>query len=368
MSPQEIPKEMRAIQVAEYKQPYKINTIPVPSSLSPHDILVKVAVASNCHTDSMVSAGVFGTKLPCTGSHEGSGTVVSVGSEVSDLKVGDRVMCGIPLHPCGKCASCKGPENQSQYCQDIDGMIGVTTHGCFAEYVKADARCSTKLPDKVSFLSAAPLACAGRTVWRSVLQTGLKKGEWICFVGSGGGLGHLGVQFAKALGLKVVGIDARDEGLALTEEYGADLVVDARKGKEANVKEIQDATPGNLGVDASVTLAEADSAAGLACAVTRMHGTMIQIAQPDEVKVPFAELIFRNIKIHGSLISSAEESKSMLDCIAEHGITVKTNQFHGLDKIDELVEMVHGGKIQGKAVIVVDQEQLEQEKKIGAKF
>ena len=176
------------------------------------------------------------------------------------------------------------------------------------------------------------------------------------------------MQFAKALGLKVVGIDARDEGLALTEEYGADLVVDARKGKEANVKEIQDATPGNLGVDASVTLADVESAAGLACAVTRMHGIMIQIAQPDEVKIPFAELIFRDIKIHGSLISSAEESKSMLDCIAEHGITVKTNQFQGLDKIGELVEMVHGGKIQGKAVIVVDKEQLEKEKEIGAKL
>lgn len=99
-----------------------------------------------------------------------------------------------------------------------------------------------------------------------------------------------------------------------------------------------------------------------------MHGLMVQIAQPDVVEIPFPEFIFRDIRVHGSLICSAEQSKSMLKCIAEHGVTVKTNPFQGLEKIHDLVEMVHGGKIQGKAVIVVDQEQIEHEKKIGAKF
>lgn len=181
-------------------------------------------------------------------------------------------------------------------------------------------------------------------------------------------MGHLGVQFAKALGLKVIGIDTRDEGLALTKEYGADVIVDARQGKEACVKQVQEATPGGLGADSSICISDAQSAAGLACAVTKMHGIMVQIAQPDNVEIPFAELIFRDIKIHGSLISSPEESKAMLECIAKHGVTVKTNAFHGLDKIEKLVEMVHGGKIQGKAVIIVDEKQIEDEKKIGAKF
>ena len=363
-----IPKTMRAVQVVEYKQPYRINTVPVPSNLGPHDLLVKVAVASNCHTDSMVLAGIFSTKLPCTASHEGSGTVVAKGSAVgSDFHEGSRVMCGIPLHPCGECANCTGPETERQYCMQLEGHMGVHLNGCFAEYVKVDARSTTPLPDAVSFLSAAPLACAGRTIWRGVLQTELKAGQWLAIVGSGGGLGHLGVQFAKAQGLKVIGVDARDEGLSLTKQYGADLVVDARKGKEANVKEIQDVTNGQ-GADATITLSDADTAAALACAVTKMHGLMIQIAQPDEVKIPFAEFVFRDIKVHGSLICSAEQSKSMLKCIAEKGVTVKTNAFNGLDKIEELVSLAHGGKMQGKAVIVVDPEQIEHEKKIGAKY
>jgi propanol-preferring alcohol dehydrogenase len=358
---------MRAIQVTEYHKPYCINTIPVPSSLGPHDLLVKIAVASNCHTDSMVQNGVFGTALPLTASHEGAGTVVAVGEAVRNFSVNDRVMCGLPLHPCGSCHDCLGPEKQTQYCTHIEGHVGVTTNGCFAEYAKVDSRSSTVLPDEVSFMSAAPLACAGRTVWRAVLETELKAGEWVCFVGSGGGLGHLGIQFAKALGLKIIGIDARDEGLDLTRENGADVVVDARKGKEEATKAVQ-AVTGGTGADATVNLSDAASAAGLACAVTKMHGLMVQIAQPDTIEIPFAEIIFRDIRVRGSLICSPEESKSMLKCIAEHGVTVKTNPFYGLDKIENLVSMVHGGKIQGKAIIVVDEEQIAQEKKLGAKF
>jgi D-arabinose 1-dehydrogenase-like Zn-dependent alcohol dehydrogenase len=303
-----------------------------------------------------------------TASHEGSGTVVKLGTAVRDFALGDRVMCGLPLHPCGKCGDCvTGPENQRQYCVQLEGHVGVHVDGCFAEYVRVDARSSTKMPDAVSFLSAAPLACAGRTAWRSVVQAGVEEGGWIVFVGSGGGLGHLGIQFAKARGLKVVGIDAREEGLELSRKYGADLVVDARKGKGEVVKAVQEVT-GGKGADATVCLSDADSAAGLACAVTKMHGTMVQVAQPDEVSIPFAEFIFRDIRVRGSLLCSAGESKEMLEKIAESGVTVKTNVFHGLEKIEELVEMVHGGKISGKAVIIVDQEQLDREKELGAKF
>ena len=373
MSPSSnLPQSMKAVQVVEFNKPYQLRDVEVPSGLDSHDLLVKVAVASNCHTDGMVQSGVFGsaTKLPQTASHEGAGTVVAVGgaeAEKRGFKVGDRVMCGLPLHPCGHCLDCLGPEGQTQYCTNIAGHVGVTEQGCFAEYVKVDSRSSTPLPNEVSFLSAAPLACAGRTVWRAVLQAELKAGEWLAIVGSGGGLGHLGCQFAKALGLNVIGIDARDEGLSLTKQNGADVVVDARKGKDAAVKEVQAITNG-AGADATINLSDADSAAAIACAVTKMHGLMVQIAQPDNVVIPFPELIFRDIRVRGSLICSAEESKSMLKCIAQHGVTVKTNPFQGLDKIGDLVEMVHGGKIQGKAVIVVDPEQIEEEKKIGAKF
>lgn len=167
--------------------------------------------------------------------------------------------------------------------------------------------------------------------------------------------------------MKVIAVDARDEGLALSKEYGADVIADARKGKEAVVEEVHKVT-NKVGAEASIVLSDHADALGIAAACTKMHGTAVQIAQPENISLPFAEVIFRDIRIRGSLICNPEESKSMLDCIAKNGVTVKTVPFQGLEKIEELVELVHSGKIQGKAVIVVDPEQIEQEKKIGAKY
>jgi propanol-preferring alcohol dehydrogenase len=226
----------------------------------------------------MVLEGIMGTKLPCTGSHEGAGTVVATGSNVEDYKVGDRVMSGILYHACGSCADCLGPENYSHYCIHQKGYQGVTEQGFFADYARIDAAQAAKLPDSVMFETAAPLACAGRTVWRGVILAGLKKGEWLAIVGSGGGLGHLGLQFAKALGLNVVGIDARDEGIELTKSGGADVVVDARIGHEKVVEEVRKVTNGE-GVTATVNVSDNEKAMATSCAITKMHGTVIQIAQ-----------------------------------------------------------------------------------------
>lgn len=220
----------------------------------------------------------MGTTLPCTGSHEGAGTVVAIGSDVKKFDIGDRVMAGLLYHPCGTCRDCLGPENYSQYCPHGKGTLGVTTDGFFAEYARIDAAQATKMPDGVSFEIAAPMACAGCTVWRGVVLSNLKPGEWVAIVGSGGGLGHLGVQFAKALGLKVVGVDARDEGLDLTKKCGADAIVDARSGHEKVVEEVKRMT-NEEGVPVTINVSDATDAMKTACAITRMHGTVIQIAQ-----------------------------------------------------------------------------------------
>lgn len=326
----------------------------------------------------MVQSGIMGTQLPCIASHEGSGTVVAMGSEITDFKKGDRVMAGLPRNRCGYCSTCLGPENYRHYCPNISGHVGVTLDGAFAEYMIADGRESCVLPDKVSFETAAPLACAGCTVWRGVLQADLKKGESIALVGAGGGLGHLGCQFAKALGLVVVAIDARDEGLALAKKNGADVVVDARQEKEKVVEEVMKVTNG-MGVDATVNMSDAEGAAALACAVTKMHGTMIQIAQvnssitstlliflimlqPTNVSVPFHELVFRDVRIKGSLICTRNEAQRMLEMVAEHNIAVKTNPFFGLEEIPKLLELAHSGKMSGKGVIIVDGEEIKRVK------
>ncbi|KAL9060294.1 MAG: hypothetical protein Q9162_000698 [Coniocarpon cinnabarinum] len=318
----------------------------------------------------MVLDGVFKhmTKsLPNTASHEGAGTIVAVGSDVTTFKEGDRVMVGINLHPCGVCAECQAPadSSRSQYCTNMGGLLGVTADGAFADYMVADSRTSAKLPDAVTFETAAPLACAGLTVWRGVTKPALKPGQWLAIVGSGGGLGHLGVQFAKALGLNVIGVDARDGALELSKKNGADLVVDARKGNAAIFEEIKAVTNGE-GAEATVNVSDAPTAAATACAVTRLHGTMIQIAQPENISVPFAELIFRDIKVVGSLIASPLEAEEMLKVVAKHKVSVKTNRFEGVKELPRLIEYYESGTMMGKGIVVVDGAQIEKERSIGA--
>jgi len=237
-------------------------------------MLAKVAVASLCHTDGMVLDGIMGTPLPCTASHEGSGTVVKVGSAIKEFRVGDRVLCSLTYRRCGKCGDCTGPEVDTQYCPNVGGYLGVNRDGSFVEYEVVDGRECCMLPDNVSFQTAAPLACAGVTVWGGLVRAGLKAGETVAIVGGGGGLGHLGVQFAKALGLHVIAIDARDEALSLAKECGADTLVDARSGKEKVVEEVKKVTRGQ-GADATLNVSDHESAAATGAAVTKMHGTLL---------------------------------------------------------------------------------------------
>ncbi|KAE8444999.1 hypothetical protein EG329_014005 [Mollisiaceae sp. DMI_Dod_QoI] len=359
----DIPEKMLAAQVVEFRKPYKIAEVPTPGkNLDENDMLVKVAVGSLCHTDGMVVNGIMGTKLPCIASHEGAGTVVKVGSSISEFKLGDRVLCSLTYHRCHACADCTGPEGETQYCAKVGGHLGVTIDGSFAEYEVVDGRECCRLPDNVSFQSAAPLACAGITIWGGIVRAGLKAGESVALVGGGGGLGHLGVQFAKALGLQVIAIDARNEALALAKECGADTIIDARYGKDKVVEEVKKVTGGH-GADATLNVSDHESAAATGAAVTKMHGVLVQIAQPTNVSVPFAELVFRDIRIHGSLTSSRGECQKMLEVVSKHNIKVRTNPFKGIKEVPKAVELARSGKMQGKPVILIDDEAIENEKK-----
>jgi len=237
-------------------------------------------------------------------------------------------------------------------------MIGVfKADGAFADYHVADARTACKVPDDVSLIDAAPLACAGCTIYRAVIVSETKKGEWLAMVGAGGGLGHLGIQMARAQGIKVIAIDARDEALELCKKAGAEHIFDARKGKEVVVRQVKELT-GQDGADATINLSEHETAAPLACAVTKMHGNMIQISQPKIVNIPFAELIFRDVRVKGSLVAGQEQSQEMLNLVGKSGIKVETNVFKGLKEVPKMVELAHSGKMKGKAVCVVDESQV----------
>ena len=128
------------------------------------------------------------------------------------------------------------------------------------------------------------------------------------------------------------------------------------------MKEVQALTEG-LGVEAAINTSERETAAPLSCAITRIHGRIVQVAQPDMVCVPFPELIFRDIRIVGTMISGQEQAQDMLNLVAENKIQVETNVFHGLKEVPRMVDLSHSGKMKGKAICVVDEKAIEEEKR-----
>lgn len=196
---------------------------------------------------SQVEQGAYasaGAKPGLIGSHEPAGTVVKTGSHAgkSKIHVGDRVGSINTYAFCGKCNACK--YQRQQLCEKLVGMLGLTIDGGFAQYMKADARVVSKIPDSTPWDEAAPLFCAGATVYREITGADIKPGQWLAIVGIDG-LGHMDVQYAKALGAKVVAIDNRKEGietaLAAPSHLKPDktFVVDSDEAQKKAVEELQ---------------------------------------------------------------------------------------------------------------------------------
>ncbi|EXJ61032.1 hypothetical protein A1O7_05185 [Cladophialophora yegresii CBS 114405] len=339
--------------MAELNKPYQLRQVQRPDALGPFDLLVKTVVASFCHTDLMVLEGLFPVNLPLTASHEGAGTVAAVGSAVTEFKLGDRVMSGQLCNPCGQCEDCLGPDDQKQYCTNTRGAIGVGVDGAFADYHVTDSRAACLLPDEISFADGASLACAGRTVYRAIKTSGVQPGRFLAIVGAGGGLGHLGIQFALAKGIEVIAIDARDGALELCREVGAKHVLDARAGQESVVAQVRKITGGH-GADSTINLSGHSAALISACAVTRNHGTMVQVAGPDVTSISIFDLVFRDIRVKGSMLAGRDTTTEMLAEYAEHDMKVQTHVVYGLDQVPGMVEIFKSGAVKGKAICVVD--------------
>ncbi|KAL9622765.1 MAG: hypothetical protein Q9160_002883 [Pyrenula sp. 1 TL-2023] len=372
---------MLAARIVKPEAPYTIANIPTPapSSLRPHDLLLSVSASSLCNTDLQIlsnSSFAFTGLLPLTASHEAAGTIVAMGSLAADdapqspsstdnsqtkFRLGDRIVPGFIYARCHACAECLAPaaQNRSQYCTNFKGYCGISRDGAFAEYMICDAREANFIPEEIDFVTAAPLACAGATGWRGVKQAvlgaGLKRGQWLGVVGAGGGVGHLAVMFARRVwGLRVVGLEAREEGIRVAEEAGCEVVLDVRSGAEGCLKEVRRITAGE-GVDACVNVSGHEGAAELAFRVTRLHGLVVQVAAPESpILIPWTEFLIRDITLKGSNTASRAEAAEMLQAVREHGIKPITKMFYGLEEVPKLMELAQRGKLGGKGVVVVD--------------
>ncbi|KAJ1026712.1 hypothetical protein NDA16_002310 [Ustilago loliicola] len=374
----DLPKTMKALRIEEFSAdpPYVLrHDVPVPD-VGPNDVLIRIATAGYCHTDMMVARGEFAGKsrnpLPLIPSHEPTGVVVALGAndatnavggkrsnDGSDksvpLKQGDRVGCITFRDYCGKCSECQ--RGTPKYCTDQD-MVGVTADGAFAEYMRADYRSCVVLPESLNFDSAAPLFCAGATIYTAIVNCQLKPGQTLAIIGAGA-LGHLGVQLAKCLGYKVWLFDARDAPLEMCKSfpYPPDKTVNSGKidahDDAAVEKLVTEELDGNR-ADATIMATDVIPAYEFGLAITKNHGLFMVVGQPnDPIPIYYNHLIFRDITVKGSLLGDPKTTQEMCELVAKHKIEVKTIAYP-LEDVDKMRADYAKPENQGKMVICVN--------------
>lgn len=367
-----LPDAMRGQFLEAYQQPYTLRTVPLPRLTHPDDVLVKVDAASYCHTDYVLAQGQMPGlphAFPHVGSHEFAGTVVShferPSADAARLHVGTRVgVTGRAYHACRECFECRGSrdavsqdeEGYSVYCTQAENN-GISKDGGFAEYAVVDARQVAPIPDALSAVETAPLMCAGITIYAALKRCQLQPGDRVAIMGAGGGLGHLGLQYATKMGLKVLGVDAADGPLNLAKSLNTGArIVDARSENAADV--VQDIGAedgkkhvGEKGVDAVIILPESQAAFDYGMSLLKTHGKCVVVSFPENgFHISARDVVFRDIAIIGSLVGSNKVLREMLSFTAEHNIRALSKSFP-LSGLNELVEHYHKG---GGGKLVVD--------------
>ncbi|KAI0439702.1 alcohol dehydrogenase-like protein [Xylaria telfairii] len=365
-----LPDSMKAQFLDAFNTSYSLRSVPLPVLSSPHDILIKVDAASYCHTDAVLAAGQMlpnPPSFPHIGCHEFAGTIVALPDDsLSGLKIGDRV--GVPgrsFHSCGTCFECTArptpddsdtdPPGYSVYCAN-SGNNGIDRPGGFREYAVVDSRQIAPIPDNMSAVDTAPLMCAGVTVYNALKRCALKPGQRVGIVGCGGGLGHLGLQFATKMGLKVLGVDNADAPLQLAQKLGTGArIVDARSLGASEVaielgREDGKQDRGDMGLDSVIILPESQKAFDYGVGLLRNHGRCVLVSFPERgFHVSARDIVFRDICILGSLVGSNATLRETLQFAAEHGVRAIIKTF-ALSRLNELVNVYHKGE-GGKLVI-----------------
>ncbi|KAJ5108185.1 zinc binding dehydrogenase [Penicillium angulare] len=346
------PKIMKAIQIQQYNGAYHVSQVPVPQP-KPHQVLVQIKAAGFCHTDLMALNNEFNTPLPFIGSHEPAGIIVEVGADVKGFEIGDRVGCINFDTVCGKCADCKA--GLPIYCE-APLMKGITTDGAWAEYMVADARFMVKLPNDMEFKVAAPLMCAGISIYGGIVRADVPSGGSIGIVGIGG-LGHIGTQVAKCMGYKVAAIDVKQSALDLVASYehAPDALVLATDPLEKSLGKIDKlASSDYKGLDATVLATDHPAAFELAAKLTRKHGTMVLLGQPEKgINMSYNTTIFRDIKLVGSLIADTAQAQEFIQLFHENQLHVQIKEWK-LEEAESMRKTYLEGSIDGKNVIVLD--------------
>ena len=335
---------MRAAVVKEFGKPLVLEDRDIPVA-GPGQVLVKVEACGVCHTDVHAWNGDWPLKpsLPFIPGHEGIGRVVALGEGVTAVKEGERV--GVPwlYSACGHCEYCLNA--RETVCAEAQ-FGGYTRNGGFAEYIVADPNYVAHIPAGLAPTAAAPLICAGITTYKGIKETKARPGEWIAISGIGG-LGHLGIQYAKAMGLHVVAIDIDDGKLAHATRLGADVVVNAKHGDPAAA--VQKATGG--GAHGVLITAPSLPAFKQGVGMTRKWGTCVLVGiPPGDFPTPLFDVVANCITIRGSFVGTRGDMAEALAFAAEGKVKADI-ELQPLSAINDVLTRLEHGDVASRVVL-----------------
>lgn len=337
----------RVLSVPSAKAPFEQTTIE-RRELRPHDVLIDIKFSGICHSDIHCAFGEWeGGIFPMVPGHEIAGVVEAVGTEVTKFAVGDRVGVGCFVDSCGECEYCL--DGEEQYCSkgvvstysslDYDGN---PTYGGYSQKIVVTEGFVVGIPDNMGLDVASPLLCAGITTYSPFKHWNVGPGKKVAIVGMGG-LGHLAIQFAHALGAEVTVLSRTMDKKSEAYDFGANHYYET--SDPATFTELKgrfdlilNTVSVNLDVDAYLSL-------------LRINGTLVNVglpAEPDQYHV--FSLTGGRRSIAGSLVGGIRETQEMLDFAAQHGIASKIEVIRA-DQVDEAYERVLRSDVRYRFVI-----------------
>ncbi|WP_367386877.1 formaldehyde dehydrogenase AdhA [Bacillus vallismortis] len=339
--------QTRVLSVSHAKAKFEQTTIE-RRELQPHDVLIDIKFSGICHSDIHSAFDEWGGGIfPMVPGHEIAGVVTAVGSEVTKFAVGDRVGVGCFVDSCGECEYCLSGEEQ--FCTkgvvqtynslDYDGN---PTYGGYSQKIVVTDRFVVRIPDSLEMDVASPLLCAGITTYSPLKHWNVGPGKKVAIVGVGG-LGHLAIQFAHAMGAEVTvlsrSLNKKEEALELgADHYFATSDPATFTALSGRFDVILNTVSANLDVDAYLSM-------------LRIDGTLVNVGAPAEQDTySVFSLIMGRRSLAGSLVGGIAETQEMLDFAAEHGIAPKIEVIRA-DQVDEAYERILQSDVRYRFVI-----------------
>ncbi|KAK8099848.1 zinc-binding dehydrogenase [Apiospora kogelbergensis] len=342
MSPS-LPKTYKAAVIEKANAPLVIKELPLKSP-GPKQVLVKVLACGVCHSDSGAQGGHFGNPFPLVPGHEIIGDVVALGEGVSRVTLGDRA--GGPWHgghdnACNQCA-----RGMFQTCDNAQ-INGVTRDGGYAEYVLLREEAVVRLPKDTDPAAAAPLLCAGVTVFNGLRKLRVEQGGLVAVQGIGG-LGHLAIQYASKMGYRVVAISSGASKRDFAHQLGAHAYIDSSAcDAAAELRKM-----GGGGAAAIVATAPNPAAIGPMVAGLRVGGKLLVVAAAGPITVDSNTMLMRAASVVGWPSGHALDAEEAVQFAADHGIRCMVEKFT-LEDANRAMEHCTSGKVRFRGVLVL---------------